>query len=159
MPPVVTSDEWLEIANNTATAMVPFPTPAWCVTNMIALYGGPGVRGSNRVIPGAAGVLALPRRATETQVSLELVVSGSHDLNGVAYGDPCMGVRLNLRYLVVNLVSPGTAATRAAVLHLPDGVSTLGAQVQVLGPLQPARAVANHARATIDLLIPAGSFT
>ncbi len=157
--PVITRAEYLELHDNAGTA-VPFPTPAWRITNMEVLYDGPDVRYGNEVVAGVAGTSALPIIAGESHRVLEIVVLGAADQYGTPYTSAKMGVRLNLLWLADHL-KPGTwpnDVTRAATLHLPDGMTTRTAAVQIVSPLKPGRIGSSNARATLDILIPAGAF-
>lgn len=150
MPYTITSDEYVEINS------VPLHTPAWCVGNLWVLWSGPETRGSDRLIPGAAGVRPYKRRATVTRRLLELSIFGDRDWNDVQYDGYREGLRANIQHLKTNVTNPFTTGdgTRTAVLHLPDGSTATGSIHVVgfeLGPLGPAGALA-----TMEISIPLG---
>lgn len=146
----ITSDEYLEIDG------VPLATFAWKVVDLSPLWEGPDVRGGDRLIPGAAGVRAYPRRATVSQRSLPMLVFGAVDQDGAPYPDPREGLETNFEYLRTNVADPTNlgAGTRVAVLHLPSGATrTADVHVEALrpGPLGPS-----SMRAVLTLSIPGG---
>lgn len=161
--PLITRDEWLEIDG------IPLATPAWEILDLSPLEDAAAQRGQDRLIPGAAGVIPFPRRKTVTVRSLQMVILGTFDQEGVATcatGDGSgeayrEAVRIrraaNKDYLVDNLVTPpGTAdGTRAAVLNRVDG-STWSADVHVIGPMQLAPIGWLGYRAVLTLSIPTG---
>ncbi len=155
MPYVITRDEWLEIDG------IPLATPAWEITDLSELLNGPDVRGSDRVLPGVAGVVALRRRVTVSVRTLPMVIYGDRDWNGDSYEDGHDGVETNLAYLVDNLCIPTDTGdgTLPAVLYLiGGGVRT--ADVHVLSPIHTATELGPAGlRATLDLSIPAGYFS
>lgn len=142
--------------------------PAWDVPDLSGLWISGAVRGSDRVIPGAAGVLPFRRRRTVTEVTLEMIVVGMVDSAGLAYDDALQGLELNLEALRSGVVEPTNTGngTRAATLTLPSG-DTRAADVHVLGMdtgslvVRKIGGVATHARirATLDMSIPAGRFS
>lgn len=134
--------------------------PAWKVMNLHALWQPANQRGSDRIIPGATGVVAYRRRNTVTAVSLQMLISGTHDRNGVAAADKFEGLQVNVEYLVDNVVEPTGASdgTRSAVLTMPDG-TTHTEPVHVLG-LQFGETSLDGAwlKAVLELSIPSGRF-
>ena len=131
--------------------------PAWCVTDLSPLYETAEVRGTDRLLPSAAGVVAYPRRATVTRVDLNMVIAGGFDRFGVAYTDTKRGLYLNWKFLVDNLVaSPGGATgTRSAVLTTP-ALTTLSGSVHVQR-LRPGITPGPYMLAVLELSIPAGA--
>lgn len=154
MPNVITRAEYLEIST------VPLSTPAWWIKDLYQLYDGPEVRGEDLEIPGAAGVLTQPRRATATRKVLTLVVDGWKDREGNIYADPITGLRTNMDYLKTNVTAPVSTGngTRPAVLHLKDG-STRSEDIIVVPPLDPVAAGKHTLICRLDIIIPLGSFT
>lgn len=124
--PVVTQAEYLEIDGT------PLATPAWFVENLPELRSGAQTRGTDRLIPGAAGALPKPRRVAPTPAELHLVIFGTVDVEGGAYSDYRAGLDANIDYLQANVVDPPATTTgvRPATLHLADG-TTRTADVQV----------------------------
>lgn len=137
---------------------VPLATPAWRITDLTPLFDAPKQRGDDLVIPGAAGVLARPRRNTATRIAFVIEVFGELDSDGVAHANPALGLITNIDYLYTNVVAPpGTATgTRAAEWTLPGG-ETRNADVHVLG-LTFLRRSPTWARGRLDVNVPAGRF-
>lgn len=132
--------------------------PAWKVLNLYELWLPANVRGSDRILPGAAGVIAYQRRATVTVRSLQMLVSGTHDRTGAAVADKYEGLQANVDYLITNVVAPtGTGdGTRSAVLTMPDG-TTRTEPVHVLGmELGTISEDGSWTKAVIELSIPSG---
>jgi hypothetical protein len=137
---------------------VPMRCPAWAVLDLTDLWLPASVRGNNRIVPGAAGVIANPKRKTITRRSLVLAITGGFDLDGNENANPWVGLRDNIAYLVANVIDPPAlpAVTRSAVLSLPDA-STATADVQVFD-LQLVHKVDAVGTWTFELEIPAGEF-
>lgn len=154
MPNIITRAEYLEIAT------VPLATPAWRILDLSSLWDGPEVRGDDLLIPGAAGVLTQPRRATVTRKVLPIAIFGEQDREGNVYPNPFTGVRTNLDYLYTNVFAPVSTGngTRAAIHHLADGVTTRSANVIVLSPLDVRPAGKHSLIGRLDILIPTGRF-
>ena len=132
--------------------------PAWKVLNLYELWLPANVRGSDRILPGTAGVIAYQRRATVTVRSLQMLVSGTHDRTGAAVADKYEGLQANVDYLITNVVAPtGTSdGTRSAVLTMPDG-TTRPEPVHVLGmELGTISEDGSWTKAVIELSIPSG---
>lgn len=149
--PSPTRTEYLEIDG------VPLPSDAWDVLSLLPLWHGPQVRGSDRLIPGAAGVKAYRRRATVTVRTLELVIYGHVDEDGNPNVDVRAGLEANVAYLRANVADPTNVGdgTRTAVLHLPSG-ATRTADVHVVG-FDLGEFGPTSVRATLDLSIPSGA--
>ena len=132
--------------------------PAWKVLNLYELWLPANVRGSDRILPGTAGVIAYQRRATVTVRSLQMLVSGTHDRTGAAVADKYEGLQANVDYLITNVVAPtGTSdGTRSAVLTMPDG-TTRTEPVHVLGlELGTISEDGSWTKAVLELSIPSG---
>jgi hypothetical protein len=123
------------------------------------------VRGEDRLLPGATGVLAYPRRMTVTRCDLRFLVAG--DMIGqtsTPATDSIQGLATNLEYLRANILAPVVSATgtRAAVLTVP-GQSNRSASVHVLGMVIQSYALSlgcdgSIAITTLQLSIPGGRF-
>jgi hypothetical protein len=132
--------------------------PAWKVLNLYELWQPANVRGSDRIIPGSAGVVAYPRRATVTVRSLQMLISGTHDRTGAAVADKFEALQANVDYLLTNVVVPtgATDGTRSAVLTMPDG-TTRTEPVHVLGlELGDLSLDGAWTKAVLELSIPTG---
>lgn len=129
-----------------ATQLVP---PLCTVLNLEELLSEADQRGSDRVIPGSAGVLPQVRRRTVTRHVLQLVIRGT------SY----TGTQTNLMTLRALAAPTGTGdGTRACTITMPDA-TTLTANVHV-GPLTVGKSsrVGRNLLATLDISIPAGRF-
>lgn len=130
---------------------------AWEWLDLAPLWEGADKRGGDRLIPGAAGVVSYPRRATVSRRSINGYVYGFKDYNGAAFANVRVGLEANIAFLQEEVeADPGTATgTRTATLHLPSG-ATKTAEVHVeklrLAPFGPAAA-----RAVLELSIPSGA--
>jgi hypothetical protein len=152
----ITSDEYLEIDG------YPLATPAVRVTNLSVLWEPGDVRGEDRLIPGAAGVVAYPRRPTVTRKVLELLVFGDRDDEGVPHADTRQGLYDNVKKLNQMVTGPVSASgdgTRDIVLHLPDGATTMSGRGHVIPPLFFVNVGPDNLRGTLDLSLPDGALT
>lgn len=136
--PLITRAEYLEIDG------IPLATPAWEITDLSPLWDAANQRGSDRLIPGADGVLPQPRRKTITVKSLPMIIMGDRDQEGDYAGEFARAqLRENVDYLIANVVDPPETSDglRFAILHLPDGdevsghVHVSGLQLGMLGPI------------------------
>lgn len=138
---------------------VPLSTPAWEHTNLYALYSSANVRGQNRVMPGAVGVMPLRRRPTETSRTIALVVFGDRAWDGSTYTDAKAGLVTNLDHLLTNVIDPLLTANSTAVAQIVGNGATRVASLQVLGfeisddPLSPAAVYAS-----MDVTLIEGAF-
>lgn len=136
--------------------------PAWDIPDLSPLWISGEIRGSDRTIPGAAGVLAYPRRRTVTEVDLDMLITGDVSAVGVAYADAVAGLAANLEVLRTLVVEPVTTGdgTRSASLTVPGETFARTGDVHVFGlDLGPVIARAHEramVRATLTLSIPAG---
>lgn len=152
MPDVITATEYLEIAST------PLATPAWRITDLTPLWSSANLRGADRILP-LAGVRALPRRATVTQVTLPMVIFGDRDRTNTPYSNARDGLRQNLDALHAAVVDPpgGATGTRTAIWHQAGGATETVA-LHVLG-LVVGRFSPGAVRASLQLSIPTGRFT
>lgn len=113
---------------------VPLSTPAWEHLDIQALYSGPQTRGENRVMPGAAGVRALPWRPDQTMRTISLAIFGDLSWDGTKNTDAVDGLWANVAHLEAFIVNnPGNAtSTRTATIKRP-GAADLVAAIQVRG--------------------------
>lgn len=124
------------------------------------------VRGQDRLLPGATGVIAYPRRITATPCDLRLLVVGDIDgQTGAAATDAVETLADNLTYLTTNVTLPvvSSTGTRSCTLTVP-GQSNRTANAHILGleiesymlmpECQGAIAVT-----TLKLSIPGGRFS
>ena len=150
----ITSPEWLEIDG------VPLSTPAWETTEASDLWSSPEVRGTDLVIPGAAGVRPYPRRPTVTPVTIELAIVGDVRWDGARHDDPRAGLAINCAHLeaLTDPLTTATDGTRLAVLHYAQDTpwDTRQGRVHVLR-LRIARNGPMFATGQLELSIPAGA--
>lgn len=136
-------------------------TPAWDLTNLQTLWIEYAVRTDSVTLPTAPGQRSYPGRMDQTEYELVLYVTGGADEAGVANSDPWMGLYENLQTLWANAISPvGTGrGTRPAVLTLPDGTTSLDADVKFT-PLRAADEISDPTFALYrtTLIVPAGRF-
>jgi hypothetical protein len=151
VPDVITASEYLIINS------VPLATPAWRLTSLVPLWSSADLVGSDRRLP-KAGVRAFRRRATATRIVLPGVVFGSHNREGVAYGDVRTGLHANIDALHAALVEPPATdeGTYAATWVKPGTDKT--ADVHVLA-FNPSRLGPGSVRFALEISIPTGRFT
>jgi hypothetical protein len=138
---------------------VPLSTPAWEHLDIGAMYSGPAVRGENRVMPGATGRRALPKRADETTRTLTLAIYGFQRWDGEPYPDPVAGLWENLGHFTTNVIDapPTPDSTRLAKLIRP-AATELTARIQILGfEIDEAYSPA-AVSASMEIALIAGSF-
>ncbi len=149
MPTVITRTAYLEINS------VPLATPAWRILDLSRL-NGLAVRGSDRVLPGAAGSRAVRRRLTAYTQSLPLLVEGRYNHEGTPQSDIYIGLDDNIDYLHTNVITPPTTATVAAVWHRATGNKS--AAIHVEG-FEPQAWGAGWVRFNLEISIPSGAWT
>jgi hypothetical protein len=131
---------------------------AWDCVDVLELWEAADQRGSDRIIPGVAGVIPFLRRPTVTKHSLPMVISGAVNQAGTPNVDPIAGLQANIDYLNANVVTGSVAAdgTVAASIVMPSG-ATRTANIHVLA-LRLGKRVSWNTLATLDISIPAGRF-
>jgi hypothetical protein len=150
--------DWNSAAGNLTIGGVAMNCAGWKVLNLHVLWQPANVRGSDRIVPGATGVIPFRRRATVTTHSLQMLVSGTHDRTGSANANKFVGLQANVDYLIANVVAPtGTGdGTRSAVLTMPDA-SVRTEPVHVLGmDFGDASLDGSWLKAVIELSVPTG---
>lgn len=133
-------------------------TPAWTVSDLFRLWGTQiDYRGTDRVLPYSQGVVAYPRWKNGLRVSLPTIITGHVNSAGVAAVNPMSQLAANIETLraVVVAPDPTTTVTRTISVLKPNGVTYTGTCVP-LG-LTPGSVTLSVMRATLELLIPAGS--
>lgn len=132
--------------------------PAWKVLNLLELWQPADQRGSDRLVPGTAGVLAQQRRETVTRRSLQMLIVGDINWEGTPQADKYEGLQSNVSYLVSTVVTPtGTGdGTRLAALTMPNG-DVRNEYVHVVGfEFGNFREDAAWLRAVLTISIPSG---
>lgn len=106
-------------------------TAGWLALDLSPLEHFPPLRGTNRILSGAAGRRARRKRVDQNSVDLPMWITGAwNPIEDEPHDDPVLGLVLNLDYLWENVASPPSGATRTAVRTLTD-LSTRTAPVQV----------------------------
>lgn len=130
---------------------------------LVHLWAGFDVRGEDRILPSATGVLAYPRRITATRRDLRLLIAGDViGQTGAAATDARVGLATNFEYLRANVLAPVVSATgtRAATLTVP-GLATRSANIHVLGLVTQSYMLTecgSIAVCTLQISIPSGRF-
>lgn len=131
---------------------------------LLHLWAKMTVRGTDRVLPGAPGVIAYPRRGTVTRHDLRLLIVGDViGQTGAPASNAIEGLATNIEYLRANIISPvvSSTGTRAATLTIP-GAASRTANIHVLEIdiqsylLQECGSIAIT---TLQISIPAGRFS
>lgn len=145
---------------------VPMKTYAWTCPDLTPLWMPSAVRGTDRILPGASGVIAYRRRKTITQYALDFRVSGISDQYGEIVAGTGNGpeefeqLEYNLDYLRQNVIDPRTSpnpdGTIYGELTMPSG-DVRTAYVHVLGFTVNAR-VSHVLQGVLDISIPSGGF-
>jgi hypothetical protein len=137
---------------------------------LVKLWADFDVRGQDRVLPGATGVIAYPRRMTVTRHDLRLIVVGDviGQTGAAETVDTRSALRANLEYLRLNVflpvVSP-VSGIRVATLTVP-GAANRAADIHVDGVVTQSYALAPAADpcspsiwvGTLQISIPGGRF-
>lgn len=139
---------------------VPLDTHAWRCLSYGDMFAAPPVRGSDRIMPGAAGRRAVRRRIDASTKSFSIHVFGYKDQDGAAIADPLEGLLTHAAYLRANLglahsVGDGTVP---AVFHR-GGLTTWTADVTVLAIADWQNIRGREATFRLDISVPAGEFT
>lgn len=130
---------------------------AFAVTQVAPLWPRKELRGADLLIPGAAGVLSLPRRVTARKVTLPMVMDGRFLPDGTDAPSELGGIKATLAWLDANIVAPSTGnSTRVAILTDLDGGDPYVGPITVEG-IEPGDKVRGLWRAVIDITIPAGN--
>lgn len=145
---------------------IPMKTRAWTCPDLTPLWLPAAVRGQDRILPGASGVIPHRRRRTVTQYALDFRIAGISDMGGVITTGTGNGpaefaqLEYNLAYLRTNVIdpriSPNLDGTVPGVLTMPSG-ATRNADVHVLGFTVNTR-VSHILQGVLDISIPSGGF-
>lgn len=104
------------------------------VGGLVQLWAEFDVRGEDRLLPSATGVIPYPRRMTSKRFDFRLLVVGDVNQAGTPVADSRLGLQANLEYLYTNVLAPvvSSTGTRAATLLMPSA-ATRTANIHVLG--------------------------
>jgi hypothetical protein len=149
----ITNPEYLELNG------VPLSTPGWEMTEASDLWSGADVRGSDLLMPGAAGVRPYPRRPTVTGAVIEVYVFGDTAWDGTPYASLRAGLATNVMHLAALATPPGSGdGTVAAVLHYAPGAPTASRSGRVhVVRWRFARTGPGSGTGQFELSVPAGS--
>lgn len=132
--------------------------PAWNVPSLFDLCATPEVRGDDRLLPHALGVIPYRRRATVTRRSLPFLVNGYWDRFGNENDDPWAGLLDNVEYLNDFVLLPTNTGdgTRELIWTAANG-TVVTVDVHVL-PIPSPEGLAGSAsfRTTLELSAPRG---
>lgn len=125
--------------------------------NLAVLHGLGQLRGSDRVIPGVAGVVPLRRRTTATRYDLELYVCGDDDGAGLPFTDVQAGLVSNLNVVINSIADPPTppTVTRSAV-WTPYNSAPKTFDVVVEGFTIGAAVNESTVRTVLSIMLPGG---
>jgi hypothetical protein len=128
----------------------------------VQLWADFDVRGEDRLLPSATGVIAYPRRMTVRRMDFRLLVVGDVNQAGAPVVDTKAGLEANLEYIRANVLAPVVSATgtRTAVLTMPSG-ATRSADIHVLGVVTQSYGFGACGAiwvGTLQISIPAGRF-
>lgn len=121
------------------------------------------VRGEDRILPGAVGVIPYQRRMTVTRCDLRLLVVGDVDgVTGAVNADPVAGLAVNTEYIRAGVLAPvvSSSGLRSAVLEVP-GMADRTAFIHVLGAVTQSYRLGfcgSLAVKTLQISIPFGRF-
>jgi hypothetical protein len=145
--------------------------PAWMISadqngngGLFQILTNVDVRGQDRLLPGAAGVIPYRRRVTASSLTFRLVVTGDVDETGAENADATAGLVDNLEYLWDNVVVPvaSSTGTRAAVWTPPNSSArTANVHVVRMNPVQYAfqqNASNSIWVGTLEISVPTGRF-
>lgn len=145
-------DEYLTIGS-----VIIGTTACWCV-NMNVLYNERH-RGDDRVLPGTAGVSGNPRILDAVVHSLELIIDGRTDSDGVSNANAHTGLRANIAEIKTITTPVTTGDGTRTVTWTRPGSANVSASCHV-GPLEIGDWISKSAvRATLDIQVDAGQFS
>lgn len=112
---------------------LPLATPASVITDMSDAWQSAAQRGSDILVPHAAGVSPRRRRKTVTLRAFPITIFGDRDYEGNAHTSPEAGVVENYDQVMALVEPTGTGdGTRTITWHRIDG-SEMTAPAHILG--------------------------
>lgn len=146
--------EYLTFEASSPAAEVDSHTYGWKVVDYTSLRRRTRV-GENRVIPGAAGRLFVPREWDEMTVVLTFKINGRRDVDGTLFDDRFEGVDVNHQYLLDNVVN--ILGLRSVTFNVRDGSTWAGdVVVEDWEPSVDPSSGGDQILAPLTLKIPAG---
>lgn len=132
--------------------------PAWRPVSLEELWLPAPNRGKDRIIPGAAGAVAKPRRKDSRTVGVPLWISGAVNQAGTPNADPIEGFQANIDALNAGVVTPPTlpTVTRTSTLTMPNAASRTAAIVVEDFEFTREDGFGAFGRAVLTITIPAG---
>lgn len=130
---------------------------------LVHLWDKFDIRGQDRILPTATGVIPYPRRMTVTRCDLRLIVIGDIDgVTGTPNADPVAGLAINTEYIRAGILAPvvSSSGLRSAVLTVP-GMANRTAFIHVLGTVTQSYQFGfcgSIAVKTLQISIPEGRF-
>jgi hypothetical protein len=158
-----------EVEGNLTIGGIDMNRPAFAIIadergegGFVQLWADFDVRGEDRLLPSATGVIAYPRRITVRRMDFRLLVVGDVDQAGTPVVNTKVGLQNNLEYIRANVLAPVVSATgtRAATLLMPSG-ATRSADIHVLGVVTQSYGFGACGAiwvGTLQISIPAGRF-
>ena len=127
---------------------------AWRVVDPQPLLGERS-RGTDFVIPGAAGVLPRARTRDALRAQLGMYVFGDNNQAGTPYANGRAGLRDNVEYLRANLLAH-TVGEVTCTYTFPDASTVSGSCLVVAIDVGEYQLAQNVARAAIDIILTDG---
>jgi len=143
--------------------------PAWAIIGdergvggYVQLWADFDIRGDDRILPSATGVIAYPRRMTVKRMDFRLIVVGDVDQAGTPVADSVIGLQNNIEYIRANFLAPVASrdGLRDAVLTMPSG-GTRSASIHALGVVTQSYGLTECGSiwvGTLQISIPSGRF-
>lgn len=132
--------------------------PAWRPVSLEQLWAPAPNRGKDRVIPGASGAVAKPRRADSRTIAMPFWLTGAVTQAGSSNSDPVEGFVDNVDTINA-LVAPPTlpTVTRTSTLTMPDASERTAAIIVESFEYEAEPAFGALVRAVLTITIPAGA--
>lgn len=130
---------------------------------LVHLWSMFDVRGEDRLLPSATGVIAYPRRMAPTRFDIRFIIVGDViGQTGAAAPDAIVGLATNVEYIRANVLAPvvSSTGTRAATLTIP-GAATRAANIHVIGMVTQSYKLGECGAISVNTLqisIPGGRF-
>ena len=130
---------------------------------LLQLWASFDVRGQDRILPGAPGIIPYPRRMTVTRHDFRLLITGDViGQTGAPATDAIEGLATNFDYLRANVIDPvvSSTGTRASTLTVP-GQASRSADIHIIGFVIQSYQLAecgSIAVTTLQTSIPLGRF-
>ena len=129
---------------------------AWAILNVFTLWRPAATIGDDIVITHRDGVLARRRRKTVTKATLEMLVIGDCDPDGMPNVDRNIGLEENWWWLQTNVFEPVVSSTglQELVLTLPSGATRTG-HIHVESA-EPGATISGALTVAVEISLPYG---